>query len=63
MTADKKEARQKVRLVPVSGRYIPGVPAIAMTVSASRAAELLAYTPAAFVEAEEPPAKPVATKE
>lgn len=57
----KKEAPEKVRLIPVPGRYIPGVPDTVQEVSPERAAELLAYTPPAFV-AEKAPA-PVTEKE
>ena len=50
----KREAPSLVRLNPVPGRYIPGVPDVAQDVSPERAAELLAYTPAAFVKGRKP---------
>ena len=40
-----------IKLIPVPGRYIQGVPAKPMEVSPERAKELLAYTPAAFKKA------------
>jgi hypothetical protein len=44
-------APKLVKLIPVPGRYIQGVPAAPMEVSPERARELLAYTPAAFKKA------------
>lgn len=40
-----------IKLIPVPGVYIPGVPAMPQDVSPERAKELLAYTPAAFKKA------------
>lgn len=52
----------EVTLVPVPGHWIHGVPAVEQTVSAERAAELLAYFPPAFV-VKEAPAKAAETNE
>jgi hypothetical protein len=49
-----KPETDKVRLVPVPGRFIPGVPDVAQDVDPETAAELLAYTPAAFVVEDDP---------
>lgn len=46
--ATRKAAADKVTLVPTGTAFIPGVPAIEQTVSAKRAAELLAWSPPAF---------------
>lgn len=40
-----------IKLIPVPGAYIQGVPAVPMEVSPERAKELLAYHPAAFKKA------------
>lgn len=43
--------RQQVRIRPTGVHHIPGVPAVEQDVSPERAAELLAYRPAAFTAA------------
>ena len=45
-----------VHLEPTDSAYIPGVPAVPMDVTEEEAAELLAWSPPAFVVA--PPRKP-----
>lgn len=40
-----------VRIVPVPGAFIQGVPAVEQEVDPERAKELLAYTPPAFKKA------------
>ena len=40
-----------IRIKPVPGVYVQGVPAMPMEVDEARAKELLAYTPPAFVKA------------
>lgn len=45
---DPPATDELVTLVPTGEAYIPGVPAVETTVSAGRAAELLAFTPPAF---------------
>jgi hypothetical protein len=49
-------ADKLVHLEPVEGNYIGGVPAVPMDVTEAEAAELLAWSPPAFVVA--PPVKP-----
>ena len=58
MTAEQKPKKGKVRILPVPGRYIPGVPDVPQDVEPEVADELLAYTPAAFVLAEPAPEGP-----
>lgn len=40
-----------IKIIPVPGVYIQGVPAVPQEVDPQRAKELLAYTPPAFVKA------------
>ena len=56
---DSKVPKGKVRLIPVPGYYIPGVPDVVQDVSPKRAEELLAYTPRAFVVDEPAPSGPI----
>lgn len=42
---------KKIKLVPVPGSYVQGIPAVPMEVSPERAKELLAYSPPAFKKA------------
>jgi hypothetical protein len=46
---EPEAAPAKVRLIPVPGVYIPGVPTIPMEVDPETAAGYLSYRPAAFV--------------
>ena len=55
---DRKVPRGKMRVIPVPGRYIPGVPDIPQDLDPEEAARLLAYSPPAFT-AEEPVPEPV----
>lgn len=62
MIADlsRKPPRGKVRLLPVPGYYIPGVPDVPLDVDPDVAAEYLSYRPPAFVAVPEPePPTPV----
>lgn len=47
-----------VHIVPTGNAYIPGVPAVEQDVTPERAAELLAFKPAAFTTTTELPAAP-----
>jgi hypothetical protein len=60
MIADlsKKPKKGMVRVLPVPGWYIPGVPDLPQDVEPEVAAELLSYTPAAFVLDEPAPEGP-----
>jgi hypothetical protein len=62
MIADltKKVPKGKVRILPVPGWYIPGVPDVPQDLDPEEAAVLLSYTPAAFVAVEPAPAVTVA---
>ena len=53
MKVDKPAAKptRTIKLIPVPGAYIQGVPAVPMEVSEERAKELLAYSPPAFKKA------------
>ena len=66
MAEKNNEAPPLVRIIPVPGRYIVGVPDVAQDVSPEKAQELLAYTPPAFVAEKKvvkPVTKPVTNKE
>lgn len=56
MSKSQPRAAGFIHLVPTGSHYIPGVPAVEMDVTAERAAELLAYRPAAFTSDTEPAA-------
>jgi hypothetical protein len=60
---EKKPPKGKVRILPVPGHYIPGVPDVAQDLDPEEAAAILAYTPAAFVLAEPEPAPTKAAEE
>ena len=63
MIADlsKKPPKGTVRILPVPGYYIPGIPNVPQDVDPETAAELCSYTPVAFVLAE--PVAPIKTIE
>lgn len=55
-----REPPTATTIYPTGAAYIPGVPAVQQDVSPERAAELLAWTPAAFTTDPPPPADPAA---
>jgi len=65
MIADlsKKVPKGKVRVFPVPGWIIPGVPDVPQDLDPEEAAVLLSYTPAAFVVDEPAPEGPVTVAE
>jgi len=50
-TPKSKPVARTVKIIPVPGAYITGVPAVPQEVTPERAKELMAYRPTAFKKA------------
>lgn len=58
----RRDPPKLVTVYPTGRAYIPGVPTVPQDVTPKRAAELLAYRPAAFTtDPPKPPASPAET--